>query len=105
VPKEMQGRSLLPLLEGDKTEWRKDWLYEYYEFPGPHDVRKNRGVRTERYKYIHYFEEPQEYELYDLEKDPNERTNLVEKKEYAEILASLRKRLEELRKETKDSDK
>jgi arylsulfatase A-like enzyme len=105
VPKEMQGRSMLPLLKDPKAEWRKDWLYEYYEYPGPHSVRKNRGVRTERYKYIHYYEEPQEYELYDLQKDPEERDNLYGKKGYEEITAALRKRLQELRKETGDADK
>ena len=47
----------MPLLKGERPEWRSDWLYEYYEFPGPHSVRKHRGVRTERYKYIHYYAE------------------------------------------------
>jgi arylsulfatase A-like enzyme len=102
VPKEMHGRSMVPLLKDPKAEGRKDWLYEYYEYPGPHSVRKNRGVRTERYKYIHYYEEPQEYELYDLEKDPEERTNLYGKKGYEELADTLRKRLQELRKETGD---
>ncbi len=102
VPKEMQGRSMLPLLKDPKAEGRKDWLYEYYEYPGPHSVRKHRGVRTERYKYIHYYDEPQEYELYDLQKDPEERENLYGKKGYEEVTDTLRKRLQELRKETGD---
>jgi arylsulfatase A-like enzyme len=105
VPKEMQGRSMVPLLKDPKAEWRKDWLYEYYEYPGPHSVRKNRGVRSERYKYIHYYEEPQEFELYDLQKDPEERDNLYGKSGYEEVTASLRKRLQELRKETGDTEK
>ena len=37
------------------TDWRKDWLYEYYEYPGYENVRPCRGVRTERYKLIHFF--------------------------------------------------
>ena len=50
------GRSFAPLLHGQTpTDWRKDWYYEYYEYPGPHSVRPNRGVATERYKYIHYY--------------------------------------------------
>ncbi len=102
VPKTVQGRSFVPLLKGEKPEWRKDWLYEYYEFPGPHSVRKHRGVRTDRYKYIHYYAEPQEYELYDLQKDPDEKVNLYGKPEYAELTDTLRKRLEELRAETGD---
>jgi arylsulfatase A-like enzyme len=44
----MQGKSMRPLLEGKDVEWRDAWLYEFYEFPGVHMVRKNRGVRTNR---------------------------------------------------------
>lgn len=102
IPKSMHGKSILPLFKGETKEWRKDWLYQYYEFPGPHSVRKHRGVRTEKYKYIHYYEEPQEYELYDLENDPNERTNLYSKAEMKPVIEKLRTRLEELRKETGD---
>lgn len=104
APKVMQGRSAVPLMRGQPVEWRKDWLYEYYEFPGSHSVRKNRGLRTERYKYIHYYEEPQEFELYDLEKDPGELNNLYGKPEYEDLLKQLRSRLEELRKETGDPE-
>jgi arylsulfatase A-like enzyme len=102
APKTMHGRSFVSLLKGEKPEWRKDFLYEYYEFPGPHSVHKHRGIRTERYKYIHYFEEPQEYELYDLEKDPDEKVNLYGKADSADLTATLRKRLDELRKEMGD---
>jgi arylsulfatase A-like enzyme len=99
VPKHMHGKSFVPVLKGNAKDWRKDWLYAYYEFPGPHSVRKNRGVRTETHKLIHYFEEPQEWELYDLKKDPHERTNLYGKPEAAEIEKKLKERLEALRKE------
>ncbi len=103
VPSTMHGRSLVPLLAGRRTEWRRDWLYEYFEYPGAHSVRKNRGVRTERYKLIHYFEEPQEWELYDLEKDPGERKNLYGDPAYRELTERLKRRLEELRRETGDT--
>lgn len=102
VPASMHGRSVVPLLKGDESKSRRDWLYEYFEFPGPHSVRKHRGVRTEKHKYIHYFEEPEEFELYDLEKDPQELNNLYGKAEYAELTKQLRQRLTELRKETGD---
>jgi arylsulfatase A-like enzyme len=99
----MQGRSFLPLARNRPvSDWRKDWLYEYYEFPGAEEVRPHRGVRTERYKYIHFFLEPQEYELYDLQTDPNEDENLYGKPEYAELTARMQTRLEELRRETGD---
>ena len=97
------GRSFLPLATGRSApDWRKDWLYEYYEYPGFENVRPHRGVRTERYKYIHFFIEPQEYELYDLQADPNEDHNLYGKPGYEELTDRLRARLEELRRETGD---
>jgi arylsulfatase A-like enzyme len=102
-PETMQGRSFLPLATGRSLpDWRKDWLYEYYEYPGFENVRPHRGVRTERYKYIHFFTEPQEYELYDLETDPNEDHNLYGQSGYEALTARLRTRLEELRHETGD---
>jgi arylsulfatase A-like enzyme len=99
----MQGRSFLPLARGQSVaDWRRDWLYEYYEYPGFENVRPHRGVRTERYKYIHFFLEPQEYELYDLEADPEEDHNLYGNPAYEQLTARLRARLEELRQETGD---
>ncbi len=104
VPPWMQGQSLVPLLKGEEsTPWRKDWLYEYYEYPGPHNVRKNRGVRTERYKFIHYYEAPEEFELYDLQEDPGELHNLYYDPARAGLARELRQRIEELRKETDDN--
>lgn len=103
VPAEMQGKSFLPLAEGKNVEWRKDWLYEYYEYPGFENVRPCRGVRTERYKLIHFFIEPEEWELYDLKADPDEMNNLYGKPEYAELTAHLKQRIEELRAETHDT--
>jgi arylsulfatase A-like enzyme len=99
----MQGRSLLPFLRSEQpADWRKDWLYEYYEYPGPHNVRKHRGVRTERYKLIHYYEEPQEFELYDLKEDPGELRNLYGDGEHAQLARELMNRISELRRETGD---
>ena len=104
VPSHMQGLSMVPLLKGETpSRWRKDWLYEYYEFPGSHNVAKHRGVRTDRYKYIHYYEAPEEFELYDLQNDPGELRNLYGDASRASLLADLRNRLEELRRETNDT--
>ncbi len=102
VPKGMQGRSWAPLFKDPAAEFRKDWLYEYYEYPDAHKVRPHRGVRTEEWKLIHYHDEPQEFELYNLAKDPWETVNLYGKPETAEQTAKLKARLEELRKETGD---
>jgi arylsulfatase A-like enzyme len=105
VPKDMQGRSLKPLLAGQSPPWRHDWYYAYHEYPDPsHNVRKNRGLRTDRYKLIHYHEKPEEWELYDLKEDPLERVNLVGQPGHAALLAELRSRLAALRAEVGEVD-
>jgi arylsulfatase A-like enzyme len=101
TPGSFQGCSLSPLFRGDESKWRKDWFYEYYENPGIFNVPKNRGIRTDRYKLIEYYEEsPVEYELYDLERDPGETHNLHGDPGYADVTKQLLQRLDELRKET-----
>jgi arylsulfatase A-like enzyme len=102
IPPAFQGRSLMPLAEGRSVpDWRKDWLYEYYEYPGYENVPPCRGVRTERYKYIHYFTQ-NAFELYDLKDDPDEMHNLYGDPKFADIVKKLSARLEELRRETGD---
>jgi arylsulfatase A-like enzyme len=95
VPQEMQGRSLAPLLSGGNPEWRTDFLCEHlFEHP---KIPKSEGVRTERWKYIRYFEQRPVYEeLYDLENDPHEAHNLMGHPRYAGELERLRKRCNEL---------
>src|SRR5581483_4670872 len=95
VPSKMQGKSLTKLAKGDEGGWRKDWLYEYYEDPAGEKVRPHRGVRTERYKLIHYYEEPQEWEFYDLQTDPGELNNLYTDASHAKTVAQLKTRVAE----------
>ena len=109
APEFIHGRSLVPLLKGEQiNDWRKDWLYEYYEYPQWEHVRPHRGVRTGRYKLIHYYklaafpDEPEEFELYDLQKDPGELDNLYGKPGYLALTHQLFVRIGELRKETGD---
>ena len=103
VPQRMQGLSMVPFLKGETPKtWRQDWLYEYYEYPGPHNVRKNRGVRTDRYKFIHYYEAPEEFEMYDLQTDPGELHSLYGAPKYSALAGQLRRRIDELRQETGD---
>lgn len=102
IPKEMQGRSWAPLFKDPKAEFRKDWLYEYYEYPDAHKVKPQRGVRTETWKLIHYYTEPEEFELYNLASDPWEKENLYGKPEHGEMVKELKTRIEELRKATGD---
>ena len=72
IPAEMQGRSLLPLLKGQTpADWRKSFYYHYYEYPGPHNVRRHYGVVTDRYKLVYFYEPDVNYwELFDLEIRP-----------------------------------
>jgi arylsulfatase A-like enzyme len=104
IPAGMQGKSLVPFLRGSEPAgWRKDWLYEYYEYPGENEVRPHRGIRTERYKLIHYYIEPEEFEFYDLQEDPGELHNLYGNAAQAALVDALRHRLAELRRETGDN--
>ena len=103
-PGAMHGRSLVPLLEGREVPWRDAFLYEYYEYPAEHCARKNRGVRTARWKLIHFWEQPEEWELYDLQNDPDETVNLAYRREHAATMATLRTRLDALRRELGDAD-
>ena len=92
-----QGRSLVPLLAGRKavTDWRSDFFCEHLFDHA--DIPKSEGVRSERWKYIRYFEQRPAYEeLYDLENDPFESENLVDEGEYAEQLQRLRDRCDSL---------
>ncbi len=101
VPSSMQGHSFAPFLKGaEPADWRKDWFYAFYEYPGPNMVPKNRGIRTERYKLIEYWEfEPKQYELYDLQEDPKELHNLYDDPKYKELAGRLKQRMMELGKE------
>ena len=102
TPTGMQGHSLVPLLKGEEvSNWRTEWLYEYYD---ERFAAKSRGVRTEKYKFIHYWaEKPEEFELYDLEADPGELTNLYGDERYAKIVEQLKGRIGQLRIETGDN--
>jgi len=104
VPENMDGKSIKSLLQGKSILWRSEFLYEYYEYPAVHMVRKNRGIRTKRWKYIHYFEDPEEFELYDIQNDPHELNNLYGNPAFKDVVEQLRGRLMELRRELKDPD-
>ena len=95
-PAEMRGRSLLPLLRGEDVPWRTDFFYEHlYE---RETIPKSEGVRTERFKYVRYFERRPAYEqLFDLQADPHELENLVGSQAHAKTLIDLRARCDELR--------
>ena len=97
IPAHMQGKSVLPLAAAADPSFRKEWYYEYFEWPNPEGVRPCRGIRTERYKLIHYIMKPQEFEIYDLQSDPQETQNLFGRSEHAALQKHLQERLEALR--------
>jgi arylsulfatase A-like enzyme len=94
VPADMQGQSLLPLLEGKTVDWRGDFLCEHL-FDMPY-IPQSEGVRTERYKYFRYRADPFHEELYDLQRDPEERHNLADDPAHTNTLLRLRQRCEAL---------
>ena len=97
IPEVMQGASLVPLLRGETpTDWRDALYYQYFEYPGWHMVRRHYGIRTDRYKLIHYYEIG-EWELFDLEQDPTELNNLIADPEHFAMVDSLTNRLNSLR--------
>ncbi|MEM9158243.1 MAG: sulfatase [Verrucomicrobiota bacterium] len=95
-PDDMQGESLVPLLEGKKPrDWRKSIYYHYYEYPSVHMVPRQYGIRTERYKLIHFYQFD-EWEFYDLKNDPDELANQYDNPEYKKIIEKTKKQLSEL---------
>jgi len=107
VPAEMQGRSVLPILQGQTpADWRKSLYYHYYEYPGPHNVARHYGVVTSRYKLVRFYEPEFNYwELFDLDKDPRELTSVYGRPEYAQVQQELGAGLARLRKELKVPEK
>jgi arylsulfatase A-like enzyme len=98
VPKEMQGRSILPLLSGNRESWPDDVYIQISE------SEVARAIRTKRWKYcvVAPDKEPWgdpmsesyvEKYLYDLETDPHELTNLAGQESHKEVAEEMRARL------------
>ncbi len=102
VPGDMQGRSLKPVMQGKTpADWQKSMYYHYYEYPGAHSVRRHYGVRTERYKLISFYD-MKEWELFDLEKDPQEMKSVYADPAYANVVVDMKKQLKALQAKYKD---
>lgn len=93
IPANMEGKSILPLAKAADPSFRKEWYYEYFEWPNPEGVRAHRGIRTDRYKLIHYVMAPQEFEMYDLAEDPGETRNLYGNPQHSELQKHLWERM------------
>jgi len=97
IPKDMQGASLVPLLKGQKPkDWRKEIYYHYYEYPSVHMVPRHNGIRSKRYKLMHFYQFENEWELYDLKSDPDELKNLYEDPKFAKLGKRMKAKLEHL---------
>lgn len=97
IPADIQGESYLPLLKGEKpSSWRKSIYYHYQEYPAEHAVKRHYGIRNDKYKLIHFYNDIDVWELYDLKKDPTEMNNLIDNKDYDSIEKDLRKELFDL---------
>lgn len=101
---EMQGASLLPVLRGPAPkEWRTSMYYRYYHDPGHHNTRAHYGVRTKTHKLIYFWRKDQ-WELFDLVKDPSEMKNLYGQPGQEKLTATLKAELQRLKAAMKDHD-
>lgn len=97
---EMQGRSFLPLLKGNQpSDWRNSIYYRYYY--SHFETEPHYGIRTYNHKLIYYHRIDQ-WELYDMNEDPNEMNNLYGKPEYEDLTNELKAELNRLQKELED---
>ena len=103
VPDDIQGRSLMPLLKGEKPDdWRKTLYYHYYEYPAEHAVKRHYGVRDDRYKLMHFYNDIDSWELYDLQSDPHEMNNLYGQPGMEQITADMKAKLKAAQEEYDD---
>lgn len=104
IPEDIQGESFREIVSGKSENWRDAIYYTYYEYPGEHNVQRHHGIRTDRYKLIHFYYDSDTWELYDLESDPTEMDNLYGKPEYAAVQKQMHKKLIEVREKYGDCD-
>ncbi|MBK8143449.1 MAG: sulfatase [Chitinophagaceae bacterium] len=105
VPGWMQGLSLKQLVTNKKKTLNRNYLYyHYYEFVRDHTVIPHLAVRGTRYKLI-YFYTVNEWELYDLETDPQEQKNLIRNPAYQKTVQQMKAELLKLRDQYDDHEK
>ena len=103
-PSDIQGESFRKIVSKESSEWRDAIYYTYYEYPSVHMVKRHYGVRTDRYKLIHFYYDIDKWEMYDLKNDPSEMNNIYDDPAFTEIKNQMHKRLSKLRIKYGDSD-
>ncbi len=100
IPEEMQGRSLRSLMNNSISDedFRNAIYYHYYDFPAFHMVKRHYGIRTDRFKLMHFYDDIDVWEMYDLQKDPREMNNIYNHPDYAEVRKELHSSLDSLQK-------
>lgn len=84
IPSDIQGESLREVLKGKTPkDWREAVYYHYYEYPAEHSVKRHYGIRTKDFKLIHFYNDIDEWELYDLRNDPQEMKSVYDDPSYA----------------------
>ena len=107
VPENMQGRSFKEVLENEGAvpeDWREAAYYHYYEYPAEHSVKRHYGIRTADCKLIHFYNDIDQWEMYDMKADPQEMRNVHDDPEYAEKRAFMHTLLEQVQQEYGDTD-
>jgi arylsulfatase A-like enzyme len=99
IPAQMQGKSVVPLLQGKNEGWRKSFLFTYWP-DLIYFIPRIAAIRTERYLYSTTPDLKDIDELYDEQADPAELNNLAQNREFSVIKNNLIKELEQLKKET-----
>lgn len=103
VPDDIHGVSLVPLLRGEQPDgWRDALYYHFYEYPAEHMVKRHYGIRTDRYKLIHFYNDIDVWELYDLQEDPSELHNIYGDPANAGLVEQLKSRMAELQEQYDD---
>jgi len=103
ISNDIQGRSFKSICSGKTPEdWRQSMYYRYYGYPDWHMVDKHYGIRTKTHKLIHFYGYSDEWEFYDLQKDPTEKTNEYNNPNYQKSIAKLKTELYGLMEKYKD---
>lgn len=107
VPSEMQGRSFRKVLEKKgriPSGWREAAYYHYYEYPAEHSVKRHYGIRTSDCKLIHFYNDIDQWEMYDMTADPQEMRNVYDDPAYADKRTQMHRILEQVQQEYEDTD-